>query len=108
MADEFSREMIEAIRERAGALTGFQIGNVTTEAVLRASGHAELVAALKPFAAIAGRYPKLPDDYPLWAARMQNQERVSNQEWAQHKLEPVVKVGDLRAASVALKLAGET
>lgn len=57
---------------------------------------ARLTKALKPFAAIADRYSKLSDDYPLWAARL------SNQDFAERDLVPVVKIGDLREARAAI------
>jgi hypothetical protein len=63
----------------------------------------DLAKALEPFGAIADRYPKMSDDYPLWAARMKNDERISNQDFSQINHKPVVKVGDLRRARAALE-----
>jgi hypothetical protein len=63
----------------------------------------DLANALEPFGAIADRYPKMSDDYPLWAARMKNNERVSNQDFSQTNHNPVVKVGDLRRARGTLE-----
>jgi hypothetical protein len=63
----------------------------------------QVVLALEPFAAISERYPKLADDYPLWAARLSNGEKVSNQDYSQIEMKPVVKIGDLRLARTTLE-----
>lgn len=54
------------------------------------SGEDALVEALDPFAQLAERYKKLPDDYPLWGARFQID------------LPPVITIGHFRKARAVL------